>query len=235
MDMSGEREITAPREQVWAALNDPEVLKAAIPGCQSIEKTSDTQFDAKVKAKVGPVNATFGGTVNLSNIDPPKSYTISGEGSGGAAGFAKGRADVSLENCGDSTRLSYTVNAQVGGKLAQLGQRLIKSTANKYATQFFDNFAEKVAPTPAATSEGEPEASIPEASTDAATTDSATSSETAGAAPESPVQSEDASASTAPGTTESAKQPAERGGIRPIYWIGSLIVLILILLAVFST
>lgn len=146
MDMSGEQEIAAPRETVWAALNDPETLKASIPGCQSIEKTSDTTFSAKVKAKVGPVNATFNGDVSLTNLNPPESYTISGEGSGGAAGFAKGGADVVLEDHGDSTLLKYDVHAQVGGKLAQLGQRLIKSTANKYAKQFFESFTHQVAP-----------------------------------------------------------------------------------------
>lgn len=155
MDMSGEQEIAAPRETVWAALNDPETLKASIPGCQSIEKTSDTTFSAKVKAKVGPVNATFNGDVSLTNLNPPESYTISGEGSGGAAGFAKGGADVVLEDHGDSTLLKYDVHAQVGGKLAQLGQRLIKSTANKYAKQFFESFTLQVAPSTSESVEAE--------------------------------------------------------------------------------
>lgn len=145
MEMTGEQQIAAPRQTVWEALNDPEVLKQCIPGCQEIDKTGDNEFTAKVRAKVGPVNATFSGKVTLTNLNPPESYTISGEGTGGAAGFAKGGADVKLEDQGDSTLLKYEANAQVGGKLAQLGQRLIKSTADKYAKQFFQTFNDVVA------------------------------------------------------------------------------------------
>lgn len=145
MEMSGEHTIAAPRQTVWEALNDPEILKQCIPGCEEIEQSADNEFSAKVKAKVGPVNAKFSGKVTLSNLNPPESYTISGEGTGGGAGFAKGGADVKLEEIdAERTKLSYEVNAQVGGKLAQLGQRLIKSTANKYAKQFFDKFQEVV-------------------------------------------------------------------------------------------
>src|SRR5690242_7763108 len=125
MEMHGERRIPAPREAVWARLNDAETLKNSIPGCQELEKTSDTEFTAKVRAKVGPVSATFTGKVTLSEIDPPNGYTISGEGQGGVAGFAKGGAKVSLEEDGGETILRYGVQAQVGGKLAQIGYRLI--------------------------------------------------------------------------------------------------------------
>jgi uncharacterized protein len=144
MEMSGEHRIAAPRQQVWAALNDPDILKASIPGCQELEKRSDTEMSAKVVAKVGPVKATFTGEVTLSNIEPPSSYTISGEGKGGVAGFAKGGADVSLVEDGDGTILRYAAKAQVGGKLAQLGARLIDATARQMADQFFTAFAERV-------------------------------------------------------------------------------------------
>ena len=145
MEMSGENRIPASQEKVWAALNDPEILKASIPGCQALEKTSDTTMTATVQAKVGPVKATFKGDVTLSNIDPPNGYTISGEGKGGVAGFAKGGADVSLSPDGDGTILAYKVNAQVGGKLAQIGARLIDATAKQMADQFFTAFAANVA------------------------------------------------------------------------------------------
>jgi carbon monoxide dehydrogenase subunit G len=153
MEMTGEYRIAAPREKVWAALNDPEILKASIPGCQELEKRSDTEMSAKVVSKIGPVKATFLGEVTLSNINPPSSYTISGEGKGGVAGFAKGGADVVLAEDGPGTILRYTAKAQVGGKLAQLGARLIDATARQMAEQFFSAFAERVgggAPVPAA-------------------------------------------------------------------------------------
>ena len=150
MQITGEHRIEAPREAVWAALNDPEVLKQAIPGCQEIEKVSDTEFTTTVKAKVGPVSATFNGAVTLSDLDPPRGYTISGQGKGGAAGFATGGAKVRLEEDGGSTVLHYDVDAQVGGKLAQIGSRLIDATAKKMANDFFTRFAETVAgPAPA--------------------------------------------------------------------------------------
>lgn len=145
MELTGEYTIQADRQKVWESLNDPEILKQCIPGCEEIEQSGENEFSAKVKAKVGPVNSRFSGKVTLSNLNPPESYTISGEGSGGAAGFAKGGADVKLEQIDASeTKLSYKVDAQVGGKLAQLGQRLIQSTANKYAKQFFDKFEQVV-------------------------------------------------------------------------------------------
>lgn len=147
MDMTGEYRIAASRDKVWEGLNDPETLKASIPGCESLEKTGDDAFTAKVVAKVGPVKAKFSGNVKLSNINPPESYTISGEGKGGAAGFAKGGADVNLADDGNGgTILTYTAKADVGGKLAQLGSRLIDGTSKKMADEFFSNFRERMAP-----------------------------------------------------------------------------------------
>jgi carbon monoxide dehydrogenase subunit G len=146
MDMTGEYRIPAPRDQVWAALNDPAMLKAALPGCESLEKISDTEFAAVVVAKVGPVKAKFNGNVALSNLNPPTSYTIAGEGKGGAAGFAKGGAEVNLTEDDGATILRYTAKADVGGKLAQLGSRLIDGTAKKLADEFFDNFRQQLTP-----------------------------------------------------------------------------------------
>ena len=147
MEMSGEYRIAAPREEVWTALNDPEILKQAIPGCQDLERTADNEFTAKVRAKVGPVSATFVGKVSLADINPPESYTIAGEGKGGNAGFAKGSAEVRLTEDGAVTVLNYDAKAQVGGKLAQIGSRLIGGTAKKLADEFFGTFSEIVAPT----------------------------------------------------------------------------------------
>jgi carbon monoxide dehydrogenase subunit G len=159
MDMTGTQHIEAPRDVVWAALNDVEVLKQSIPGCETIEKLSPTEMNAKVVLKVGPVKATFTGKVTLSDLDPPNGYTISGEGSGGAAGFAKGGAVVRLIESGGATDLNYEVKAQIGGKLAQLGSRLIDATSKKLAAEFFEKFSEAVAPPPEAeTADGaEPE------------------------------------------------------------------------------
>lgn len=155
MDMQDSQRIEAPRETVWAALNDPEVLKACIPGCESVEKIGDNELAAKVTLKIGPVKASFTGKVTFSNIDPPNGYTISGEGQGGVAGHARGGADVRLEADGEATILHYTVKAEVGGKIAQLGSRLIDSTAKKLAGEFFEKFAEVVAPSPEGEGGGE--------------------------------------------------------------------------------
>jgi carbon monoxide dehydrogenase subunit G len=144
MDMSGEERIAAKREVVWAALNNPEILKACIPGCQNLDMASPTEMSATVKIKIGPVSATFSGDVTLSDLNPPEGYKISGEGKGGIAGFAKGGAEVKLTEDGDETILSYTVDAQIGGKLAQLGSRLIDSSAKKLAGQFFADFNKAV-------------------------------------------------------------------------------------------
>jgi len=141
MTMSGEIQLAASREEVWAKLNDPEVLKTCIPGCEELEKTDDGGFRAVAKMKVGPVSARFKGKVILSDLDPPNGYKISGEGEGGVAGFAKGAAKVDLSDKDGGTLLSYHVDAQIGGKLAQLGQRLVNGTAKKMADEFFASFA----------------------------------------------------------------------------------------------
>ncbi|MGL4488489.1 MAG: SRPBCC family protein [Rhizobiaceae bacterium] len=141
MDMNGSQRIEASREVVYAALSDLEVLRQSIPGCDSIERISDTQMTAKVTLRVGPVKASFSGAITLSDLDPPNGYTISGEGSGGMAGFAKGGAKVSLEADGDATILHYTAEADIGGKIAQLGSRLIDSSAKKLARDFFERFS----------------------------------------------------------------------------------------------
>ena len=148
MTMNGEVQLAAPREAVWTALNDPDVLKACIPGCESLEKLSDNEFEAVAANRIGPVKARFKGRVTLSELDPPNGYRISGQGDGGVAGFAKGGATVGLTDAaeGGGTVLSYNVEAQIGGKLAQLGQRLVNGAAKKLADQFFDNFAKAVNP-----------------------------------------------------------------------------------------
>ena len=148
MDMTGSQRIEATREIVYAALNDVDILRQCIPGCETVEKTSDTEMTAKVTLKIGPVKASFSGKVTLSDLDPPNGYTITGEGSGGAAGFAKGGAKVSLEADGEATVLHYTVSAQIGGKLAQLGGRLIDATSKKLAGDFFEKFSDIVGPAP---------------------------------------------------------------------------------------
>ncbi len=144
MEIKGEYRISADRQSVWDALNDPEVLRACIPGCDEIEKVSDTEFKAKVTLKIGPVKAHFTGAVTLSDLDPPNRYTISGEGQGGAVGFARGKATVELIAESDATLLRYVVEANVGGKLAQIGSRLIDSSARKLANEFFGAFVEQV-------------------------------------------------------------------------------------------
>ena len=152
MDMTGERRIAAPRQAVWDALNDPAVLQASIPGCQALDRQSDNTMTATAAVKVGPISARFSGKVELSDIDPPNGYTISGEGQGGVAGFAKGGAKVKLDDDAGATVLRYEVHAQVGGKLAQLGARLIDATAKQMADAFFDRFTSQV---------GQPEAAAP--------------------------------------------------------------------------
>jgi uncharacterized protein len=151
MEMHGELRIPAPRAEVWEKLNDAETLKSCIPGCETIEKLSDTEFTAKVVARVGPVKASFLGKVTLTDLNPPESYTITGEGTGGVAGFAKGSAKVSLDDAGAETVLRYGVQAQVGGKLAQIGSRLIDATSRKMADEFFNRFLGVMSPPEAGT------------------------------------------------------------------------------------
>ena len=144
MDMSGERRIPAPRERVWNALNDTAVLKASLPGCESLERLSDNEMRAISALKIGPISARFSGKVQLLDLDPPNGYRIQGEGQGGVAGFAKGGAAVRLADEGEATLLAYEVHAQVGGKIAQLGTRLIDATAKQMADAFFDRFVTEV-------------------------------------------------------------------------------------------
>ena len=212
MEMTGEYRITAPRETVWRALNDTEILKQCIPGCEEIVKVSDTEMTAKVVAKVGPVSARFAGKVTLSDLDPPNGYKITGEGTGGAVGFAKGGADVKLtpDETGQGTVLSYTVNAAVGGKIAQIGARLIDGTARKLADEFFGKFSTLVsAQSPAA------------AAASVAAAPAAATSEPVSRAPK-----------TQPGALPPA--PAGRKGLHPVIWIGGLIVVVLGLLIYFG-
>ena len=144
MDITGEFTIPAPRERVFAALNDPEVLKRCIPGCEVLERTSENTFEAKMAAKIGPVKAKFDTAIELSDVNPPESYVISGQGKGGPAGFGKGSAQVTLEDLGEETVLRYEAALQVGGKLAQIGSRLVGGTAKKIANDFFSKFVDEV-------------------------------------------------------------------------------------------
>jgi carbon monoxide dehydrogenase subunit G len=148
MEMSNSRIVPAPQEKVWNALNDPDTLKACIPGCESIEKISDNEYSVAQTAKVGPVSAKFKGKLRLGDLMPPNSYTLTFEGQGGAAGFAKGNAKVNLSREAGGTRIGYTVSAQVGGKLAQVGSRLIDGAAKKMAEDFFAAFAVRLGGTP---------------------------------------------------------------------------------------
>ncbi|MBS0246143.1 MAG: carbon monoxide dehydrogenase subunit G [Proteobacteria bacterium] len=150
MTMTGEVQLPATREVVYAKLNDPEILKACIPGCEELIMDSPTDFAATVVSKIGPVKAKFKGKVHLTDLDPPNGYKISGEGDGGVAGFAKGGASVTLTEKDGGTLLTYNVEAQIGGKLAQLGQRLVNGAAKKTADDFFKNFAATVGGAPAA-------------------------------------------------------------------------------------
>jgi hypothetical protein len=157
MDIKGEFQIPAPREAVWRDLNDPEVLRHCIPGCKEIEKTSATEFTARVVLRVGPVKAPFRGKVTLSDLDPPNGYTITGEGQGGVAGFARGQATVRLAGNGATTVLTYQAAATVGGKLAQVGQRLLDTTARKFADDFFKKFTEQISASAGDAVQTEPE------------------------------------------------------------------------------
>jgi uncharacterized protein len=216
MDMNGEYQIAAPRQRVWEALNDPEILRQCIPGCEEIVKLSDVEWTAKVTAKVGPVKAKFGGKVTLSDLDPPNGYTITGEGTGGAAGFAKGGAAVKLVDQGDGTVLTYTVKAQVGGKLAQIGSRLIDGASRKMAEEFFGNFAAKL---------GAP-AEIAVATAEAATPPVAPAAPEMGAPAPSP--------SPAPAMPEPRRAPPAGGRISPLVWIGGLVVVVIVILLAFT-
>ena len=208
MDMTGETLIPAPRDAVWRALNDPEVLRQSIPGCETIDKVSDTEFTAKVVAKVGPVRATFTGQVQLSDLDPPNGYRISGEGKGGPAGFAKGGATVKLSDADGGTKLNYTVDAQIGGKLAQIGSRLIDATARSMAQDFFGRFSKLVA--------------AGDSAHDAVAGDTIETPEELMTSP----QADEAAAMDA-----AARQTRS---LPPWIWIGGLIVLVIVIVALFA-
>ncbi|MES2634796.1 MAG: carbon monoxide dehydrogenase subunit G [Pseudomonadota bacterium] len=146
MELQGERLIPANIDRTWEALNDPETLKACIPGCESVTRTGDNSFESVVAVKIGPVSARFKGKLQMTNVEPPRAYTINFDGQGGAAGFGKGSADVSLAPDGDGTRLKFAAKAQVGGKMAQIGSRLVDATAQKLTEQFFTAFEEHLRP-----------------------------------------------------------------------------------------
>jgi uncharacterized protein len=156
MDMTGEQIIPLPRQRVWEALNDPEILKACIPGCESIERVTDLEYKIAMTAAIGPVKAKFAGKLLLSELNPPESYTLAFEGSGGVAGFGKGDAKVQLADEGAETRLAYTAHATVGGKLAQVGSRLIDGVAKKMAEEFFVKFNQTIAPVEAESASAAP-------------------------------------------------------------------------------
>jgi carbon monoxide dehydrogenase subunit G len=200
MELTGEQTIPAARERVWQALNDPEILKRCIPGCQDIQKISDTELTAKVGLAIGPVKATFNGRVTLSDLDPPNGYRISGEGQGGVAGFGRGSAIVRLAEDPAGTRLTYTADASVGGKLAQIGSRLVEATARKLADEFFTRFAAEFPP-PAA-----PEPTVAEPA--------------AGAAPPPPAPSAGALPPAAgPRLSPAIWIPALIAAVAAIYWL----------------
>lgn len=228
MDMSGEYRIPAPRDKVWQALNDPEILKQAIPGCEELIKTSDTDLEAKVTAKVGPVKAKFGGKVRLENINAPESYSIVGEGKGGAAGFAKGGADVHLAEDGSDTILTYSAKAEVGGKLAQIGSRLVQGAAKKTADDFFGKFSQIVGEGHAAASAAAPAGeatTVAAAAAPPTAAPSAAAPSAATAAPASPPAAKAAPAATG---------KSGLGGLGMPAYIGIGVVVLILLYLIFS-
>ncbi len=227
MDMTGEYRIPAPRQRVWEALNDPLILKRSIPGCESLDKVSDNELEATVRAKVGPVSAKFQGKVTLGDLNPPESYTISGEGKGGAAGFAKGGATVRLtEEEGGITVLRYEAKADVGGKLAQIGSRLIQGTSKKMADDFFGRFSEIVGGAEAPAAAPEAVAPAAEAAPPAEPAPAAAPVE-APAAPVPPPQASVPPQAAAP----PRPAPAVRGGLsqNPLIWVGTIVLIVVVL------
>ncbi len=206
MDFTGRYLIAAPPERVWEGINDPAILKACIPGCEQLDKTSPTDFVATAKLKVGPVSATFKGKVTLSDIEAPRALTLTGEGQGGVAGFAKGGAQVVLTPEGDGTVLTYTAKASVGGKLAQIGQRLIDGAAKQIADDFFKRFTAALE---------RPPALAPDPTT--AELDGVTQ-----------LHAPHASAEVV------APAPTVRAGLSPVVWVAGLIAVIAILLLAFG-
>ena len=228
MKMNGEIRVPTDRDTVWRALNDPEVLKDCLPGCQEIEKTSETEMTATLVIKVGPVKATFAGGVTLSDLDPPNGYTISGQGQGGAAGFASGEAKVRLVADGGETVVHYDVDAKVGGKLAQIGSRLIDSTAKKLSKQFFDSLAEKLG--------GSEDAEAEDAAEPAASARPEPPDDPAPPSPEPAAPPADAAREGAP--AEAAGPPlapaAQRMGLPTAAWVGAVVVVAVVLILVFT-
>lgn len=207
MEFSGRYAIPAPPEKVWEGLNDPQVLKTCIPGCEQIEKTTPTDFLATARLKIGPVSATFKGKVGLSELDPPHRCVLSGEGQGGVAGFAKGGAEVLLTPDGVGTILTYKAKANVGGKLAQIGQRLIDGAAKQIADDFFERFSKAVVSAPESDMSGETDRAIDE--------------------PEPPL----------PVSVRAQLQAVEqkrRDGLAPEIWVVGLVVIVAILLVLFG-
>jgi carbon monoxide dehydrogenase subunit G len=222
MELSGQVAIAAPRERVWAALNDPSLLARCIEGVESLEPAGENRYEGRVSAKVGPVRATFSGAITLSNLDPPNGYTLSGEGKGGAAGFARGSADVALADADGGTVLTYSANALTGGKLAQLGARLIEGTARQMAEKFFAALKAELerpdaaAETLAAEDRGSVEAGVgSEAQTLAAPTPDRPAAELLNPAPPPP-------------------EPVRSGGLPMLVWAGGLAVLVLVLIFALS-
>jgi carbon monoxide dehydrogenase subunit G len=224
MEMTGEQSIPVDQRTVWAALNDPAVLKACIPGCESIEPAGENEYKVAMTAAVGPVRAKFNGKLLLSNIDPPNSYSLSFEGSGGAAGFGKGSADVRLTTDGAATKLSYSAKAQVGGKLAQVGSRLIDGVAKKMADDFFNRFKQTVSPpaASAATASGGDGAASAAGSGSAGTSMSASAS-SASSSNRPAAQQTDAASPAGAGAGGALAAPAP--GFNPIWIVGVVIVL----------
>jgi carbon monoxide dehydrogenase subunit G len=214
MEFTGRYTISAPIELVWEGILDPAVLKACIPGCEKLEQPADGQYVATVKLKIGPVSATFNGKVTLSDIQPPKAVRLTGEGQGGVAGFAKGSALVALERDGDATVLYYSATASVGGKLAQIGQRLIDGAAKQIADNFFQRFSQTIGPQPVML-EGDP--TTAELEGEAAMAPGVATAEAAGLVAAAPVIAD---------TT--------RTGLSPVMWVGGLIALVALLLLVFG-
>lgn len=237
MDITGEYLIPTDRQTVWDAINDPEMLKACIPGCQELTETEEGEaggYAAKVQAKVGPVKATFNGHVHLADVNAPESYRIIGEGKGGAAGFAKGGADVWLEEIdANNTKLTYKADAQVGGKLAQLGSRLIQGTAKKYADDFFSNLTARIAP-----QEAEPDQTtgMGVATGDAGAPDEpppSPASAGAAAATTAPEQPAAANPAAASPTAQAAHTSGDAAG-KPMktwmWWVGGALLIIILVL-----
>ncbi len=225
MELTGEHRIPAPRETVWKALHDPEILKRCVKGCKELTKISDDEMAGKVEAKVGPVKATFDAVVKITDPIAPERYTLVGEGKGGVAGFAKGSAEVVLAEDGDGTILTYDAKANIGGKLAQLGSRLVDSTAKKYAADFFQNLSEILS------AGAEPEVAVgtdvpedPEAAADAVPASAppppaAPAPEHAAASTAAPATARPAPAAATPAATPE-KAPAR---LHPMIWIGILV------------